>query len=233
MYSFWFRNAFLKEILKLFSRKTQLSNDQAFERLHYFVVFCGNPVFSASLQEMILGKRAYLKSLNDEKLIEVFKQQQWPACIDELYRRYAHLVYGVQLKYTKSCADAEDLTMECFEKLPQLLLKHEINYLKGWLHTVARNAALGFLRKNKIQHLQIEEQHPIDIDSELLLLEWALVQLKEQQKRCITLFYLEQNSYEQIMQKTGYSYNEVKSHVQNGKRKLKVLMDQHKQNESK
>lgn len=190
---------------------------------------------------MIIGKRAYLKSLNDEKLIEIYKDKQWNACIDELYLRYGHLVFGVQLKYTKSQMDAEDLTMECFEKLPQLLLKHEVNYFRGWLHTVARNAALGFLRKNKIQHLQIEEQHfeaeneqdKIDIDSELHLLEWALVQLKEQQKKCITLFYLEQLSYEQIMSQTGLTYNEVKSHIQNGKRKLKVLMDQHKQNESK
>lgn len=131
--------------------------------------------------------------------------------------------------------------MECFEKLPQLILKHEINYFKGWLHTVARNAALGFLRKNKIVQYQFEEVHveeviehdAVDIERELNLLEWALVQLKEQQKKCITLFYLEQLSYEQIMSQTGLTYNEVKSHIQNGKRKLKVLMDQHKQNESK
>jgi RNA polymerase sigma-70 factor (ECF subfamily) len=225
----------------LFSGKAQWSNDQAFERLHYFAFFCGKPVFSASLQEMILGRKAYLKSLNDEKLIEVYKDKQWNACIDELYLRYGHLVFGVQLKYTKSNTDAEDLTMECFEKLPQLLLKHEINYFKGWLHTVARNAALGFLRKNKIVQYQIEEVHveehiehdAVDIERELNLLEWALVQLKEQQKKCITLFYLEQLSYEQIMSQTGLTYNEVKSHIQNGKRKLKVLMDQHTQNESK
>ncbi len=212
-----------------------------FERLQYFTFFCGKPVLSASLQEMILGRKAYLKSLNDEKLIAVYKDQQWSACIDEIYRRYAHLVFGVQLKYTKNNTDAEDLTMECFEKLPQLLLKHEITYFKGWLHTVARNAALGFLRKNKMEQIQIEEVHvkeniehdAVDIERELNLLEWALVQLKEQQKKCITLFYLEQLSYEQIMSQTGLTYNEVKSHIQNGKRKLKVLMDQHKQNESK
>jgi len=190
---------------------------------------------------MILGKKAYLKSLNDEKLIEVYKDHKWGACIDELFSRYAHLVYGVQLKYTKSRTDAEDLTMECFEKLPQLLLKHDINYFKGWLHTVARNAALGFLRKNKIAQYHIEEQHiedaiehdTLDIERELNLLEWALAQLKEQQKKCITLFYLEQLSYEQIMQQTGFSYNEVKSSIQNGKRKLKILMEEKGKHESK
>lgn len=191
---------------------------------------------------MLFGKRAYIKSLNDQQLLEIFKEKQWSACIDELYIRYGHLVYGVQLKYTKSSSDAEDLTMECFEKLPQLLLKHDIVYLKGWLHTVARNLALGFLRKEKqiaqiaVEDLNIqiaiEENDTNDIESELRLLEWALPQLKEQQKICIQLFYLQQNSYEQIMQQTGYSFNEVKSFIQNGKRKLKILMEEKAKHES-
>lgn len=191
---------------------------------------------------MLFGKRAYIKSLNDQQLLEIFKEKQWSACIDELYIRYGHLVYGVQLKYTKSSTDAEDLTMECFEKLPQLLLKHDIVYLKGWLHTVARNLALGFLRKEKQMaqiavedlniQIAIEENDTNEIESELRLLEWALPQLKEQQKICIQLFYLQQNSYEQIMQQTGYSYNEVKSFIQNGKRKLKILMEEKAKHES-
>lgn len=191
---------------------------------------------------MVLGRRAYLKSLNDEQLIGVYKEKQWSACIDELYRRYGHLVYGVQLKYTKHTMDAEDLTMECFAKLPALLLQHDIAFFKGWLFTVARNLALTFLRKNKTgiidqldeqkQGLVIEED-TIDIEKELSLLEWALPQLKEHQKTCIALFYLEQKSYEQIMAQTGYTFNEVKSYVQNGKRKLKVLMEQKEKYESK
>lgn len=207
-----------------------------------FLFFCGNLFIWASLQGMLLGKRAYLKSLNDEQLLKVFKEKQWSACIDELYGRYGHLIYGVQLKYTKSSTDAEDLTMECFEKLPQLLLKHDITYLKGWLHTVARNLALGFLRKDKQSaqiaieefnlQIAIEENETNNIEQELTLLEWALPQLKDQQKTCIQLFYLQQHSYEQIMQQTGFSYNEVKSYIQNGKRKLKILMEEKGKHES-
>jgi hypothetical protein len=35
------------------------------------------------------------------------------------------------------------------------------------------------------------------------------------------------------MAQTGYTFNEVKSYVQNGKRKLKVLMEQNERYESK
>jgi RNA polymerase sigma-70 factor (ECF subfamily) len=191
---------------------------------------------------MVLGRRAYLKSLNDEQLIGVYREKQWSACIDELYSRYGHLVYGVQLKYTKQTMDAEDLTMECFAKLPTLILKHDIAFFKGWLYTVARNLALAFLRKNKTnQTTQLDEQltslpdeePAIDIEGQLNLLEWAIPQLKPHQKTCIVLFYKEQLSYEQIMTQTGYSFNEVKSYVQNGKRKLKLLMEQKQSYEGK
>ena len=222
--------------------RTQLSNDQAFVRFHFFNLFCGNPVFSASLQCMVLGRRAYLKSLNDEQLIRVYKEKQWGACIDELYKRYGHLVYGVQLKYTKQTMDAEDLTMECFANLPSLILKHDIDFFKGWLYTVARNLALSFLRKSKKnQTIQIDEQvvdlakeeEQNDIEQQFNLLEWAIPQLKAHQKTCIVLFYIEQLSYEQIMKQTGYSFNEVKSYVQNGKRNLKLLMEQKQSYEGK
>jgi RNA polymerase sigma-70 factor (ECF subfamily) len=192
---------------------------------------------------MVLGKRRYIKSLNDEQLIIIYKEKQWSVCIDELYRRYAHLVYGVQLKYTKHTMDAEDLTMECFAKLPSLLLQHDIAFFKGWLHTVARNLALTFLRKNKAGFIELmdkeeqlayqEEAEIVTLEQDLQLLEWAIPQLKVHQKICIELFYLEQLSYDQIMAKTGYTFKEVKSYVQNGKRNLKLIMEQNNQYGSK
>lgn len=191
---------------------------------------------------MRLGRRAYLRTLNDEQLVLIYKEKQWPDCIDEIYKRYGHLVYGVQLKYTKQIMDAEDLTMDCFEKLPNLILKHDIDFFKGWLYAVARNLALSFLRKNKSNQISeldeqathsTNEETTFDIEGQLNILEWAIPQLKSHQKTCIVLFYIEQLSYEQIMAKTGYSFNEVKSYVQNGKRNLKLLMEQKQSYEGK
>ena len=208
----------------------------------FYMFFVETLYFRHLCNMMVLGRRAYLKSLNDEQLIQEFKENQWAACIDELYKRYGHLVYGVLLKYTKQTMEAEDLTMECFAKLPALLLKHDIDYFKGWLYMVARNLAFAFLRKNKPGDVeQLNEQvtylaeGELTNDNEELLatLEWALPQLKEQQQTCIRLFYIEQLSYEQIIQQTGYSYNEVKSNIQNGKRNLKLLMEKKQSYESK
>ncbi len=191
---------------------------------------------------MVLSRRTYIKSLNDEELVKVFQEKQWADCIDEFYQRYGHLVFGVQLKYVKQREDAEDLTMELFEKLPELLLNHQIDYFKGWLYRVACNLALGILRKSKNnlqipveqqQISEIEEEDWLEREKDLTLLSMVLNQLKDQQKRCITLFYLEQKSYNQITQLTGCTFKEVKSHIQNGKRKLRILMEENQGYESK
>ena len=56
-------------------------------------------------------------------------------------------------------------------------------------------------------------------------LEQALEKLSDPQQKCIRLFYYERRSYEEIVKLTGYTGNEVKSHLQNGKRNLKIRMD--------
>jgi RNA polymerase sigma-70 factor (ECF subfamily) len=63
------------------------------------------------------------------------------------------------------------------------------------------------------------------------LLEQMLPLLNEAQQKCITLFYLQKNSYQNVASITGYSLLEVKSHIQNGKRNLKLLIEKRLQDE--
>ena len=63
-----------------------------------------------------------------------------------------------------------------------------------------------------------------DKEKQLTLMESAIKELKEEQKICIELFYLQEKSYEEVAKITGYSMKEVKSYIQNGKRNLKILM---------
>ena len=52
-------------------------------------------------------------------------------------------------------------------------------------------------------------------------LDGAIDSLEEKQKKCIRLFYLDEKSYNEVAEETGYTMNEVKSFIQNGKRNLK------------
>ena len=48
-------------------------------------------------------------------------------------------------------------------------------------------------------------------------LEEAIKKLKEEQRICIDLFYLQEKSYKEVCDITGFTMLNVKSHIQNGK----------------
>ena len=53
----------------------------------------------------------------------------------------------------------------------------------------------------------------------------CLPKLKENQRVCVELFYLKNKSYQEIANETEFSLNEIKSYIQNGKRNLKLLIE--------
>jgi RNA polymerase sigma factor (sigma-70 family) len=154
-----------------------------------------------------------------------------------LYERYGHLVMGSCMNYLKQVENAEDLTMRIFGELGAKLLKHDVQHFKSWLYQVTRNECLQFLRKHKpgettvIDELALptrsaeQEEETIRLEEQLQLLEQAIQQLKDEQRTCVELFYLEQKSYNEISEQLSISLNTVKSAIQNGKRNLKIWME--------
>jgi RNA polymerase sigma-70 factor (ECF subfamily) len=53
----------------------------------------------------------------------------------------------------------------------------------------------------------------------------AIDTLNESQKICIDLFYIQNKSYQEVADITGYSLNQVKTNIQNGKRLLKTYIE--------
>jgi RNA polymerase sigma-70 factor (ECF subfamily) len=183
---------------------------------------------------MIFAIRKYRK-LSDEELIECFNEQSKSNVMQVLYERYAHLVIGLCMKYLKNEMDAEDLTSSIFERLPSKIHRSEIRFFKSWLYQVSKNECLMVIRKKKIYHSEFndastdlsehEETNHEELEQTLHLLTNALDDLKKDQRICITLFYLEEKSYHAISQQLSMDIKKVKSHIQNGKRNLKLKME--------
>jgi len=57
------------------------------------------------------------------------------------------------------------------------------------------------------------------------LLEQKIAILKIEHQQCIRLFYLNKKNYLEIEALTEFDLKSVKSHIQNGKRKLKILLE--------
>lgn len=178
----------------------------------------------------------------DNELIAEYKTTRNNVFVGILYKRYSHLVLGLSLKYLKDEDEAKDAVMQVFEKLLADLLKFNIEYFKSWLYTFSKNHCLQIIRAkqsklkkeidlkiNANSFMETENgSHPNKADEkehQYTLLEKAIEELNEGQKKCIELFYLKERSYQDIVEITGYSMNEVKSFIQNGKRNLKIKLE--------
>lgn len=155
----------------------------------------------------------------------------------ELYNRYMPLVYGVCLKYLKNSTNAQDAVMHIFEELLTKILNHSVQNFKSWLYVLAKNHCLMQLRsttKNKEvsidgEFMEFADEFHLDkvMEDEFKAkaLEDCISKLTNEQKVSITQFYIENLSYIEICEATGYNTNNVKSYIQNGKRNLKLCLE--------
>ena len=150
--------------------------------------------------------------------------------LGQLYDQYIPLVYGVCMKYLGNREDSQDAVMQIFEKLVTRLPAARVEHFRGYLYTVAKNHCLMQLRQVRpatVDLVQAVELPEDETEDRWPLLERGLSTLPQEQQRCLRLFYLEQQSYQQVADHTGYSLKQVKSFLQNGKRNLKLFVTNH------
>lgn len=181
-------------------------------------------------------KNKKYRKYSDEELVVKIQQEQDMYCIGIFYERYGHLVFGLALKYLKNRNDAEDLTSHVFENLFKKLQKHTVQHFKSWLYMLSKNECLMILRKQSpqgdydsafIQGEHSDEIGTVEKEMKLELLEEKISLLKDEQQQCVRLFFLEEKSYQQVSNELNLPLNKVKSAIQNGKRNLKILLEQH------
>jgi len=182
---------------------------------------------------------ASYKQLSDKELADLYKSSANQDLLATLYSRYSDLLFGVCMKYLKNTDAAADACADIYVELVGKMLKHEVLQVKAWLHTVARNHCLMKLRGDKKmptdefpEHLMQSEAdwHPdnaVEREKKLTSLEDCMETLKTEQRQAVSLFYMEQKSYNEIAELTGIPWNNIRSHIQNGRRNLKNCMDEH------
>lgn len=175
--------------------------------------------------------------ISDSDLLQNFYQDRDNKWLGILLPRYTLLLLGVCMKYLKNEEDARDCVQQIFLKVIKELHKYEVEYFKSWLYMIAKNHCLMKLRGSKNTALELNEQitpavndiqdqlERIEKDQLLNKMQAAIEKLNPQQQQCVNLFYLQKKSYAEIVEITGMTMLQVKSHLQNGKRNLKLMME--------
>jgi RNA polymerase sigma factor (sigma-70 family) len=145
------------------------------------------------------------------------------------------LLLGVGMKYLKDKDEASDAVQQVFLKAITHLPEGEIQNFKGWLYVLMRNHCLQQLRgahhkadeavlNNLSAGEEINKEELMAQEYSISQMNEALDELNEEQKVSVSMFYLEKMSYQQIMERTGFTFTQVKSYIQNGKRNLKIIL---------
>jgi RNA polymerase sigma factor (sigma-70 family) len=199
---------------------------------------------------MLFFKKKH-KTESETDLLREYRQTGDLSVLGKLYEPQMEMVFAIAMKYFKDEEEAKDTVMEVFEALIPKLRVHEVENFKAWLGMVTRNYCLMELRKNKSQsplileggvqydndddentsnnfmEISTSEHHTdsLDLEQNLTKLEDCLKTLNLEQKQSVELFFMQEKTYQEVAQLTGFEVNKVKSYLQNGKRNLKNCLE--------
>lgn len=182
---------------------------------------------------MQFGKKKISK-LTDDQLLKEYYRTMDNAFLGTLYHRHIPLVVGTCMKYLKNEAKAKDASMDIFMVCASKLKNVEVTFFRSWLYVVVKNHCLMHLRKEKKNiTLDLDPHENTVVESngydflkeeQLQKLTQVLSELKPDQRQCVELFFIKDKCYQEIAEHLKMDIKKVKSHIQNGKRNLKILL---------
>jgi RNA polymerase sigma factor (sigma-70 family) len=172
-----------------------------------------------------------MKHLSDKELLQKFLAHQADTtCFDELYRRYAHLIYGMSYKFVQDKENAQSILNDTFLQIKKI--ETEIENIGGWLQRVARNKCLDYIRQNtaqpKVVEIDTNNEGSIkndfkfvqDSHSDRLIGEEFIKSvlkeinsLEDNTRDCALLRFLDGQKYKEIADTLSLTEQEVRNHI--------------------
>ena len=151
---------------------------------------------------------------------------------DDLYQKYAVIVFRTAYNFLLNKDDAEDIVQEVFIKyLISNKTFNDDDHEKAWILTVTANLSKNVLRSKSRQNLELDDtikivDHKFDkAITNHLDLDEAMKKLTANQRLVIYLFYYEQIPIKNIAKIMKSNENTVKSHLLRAKSKMKTYLE--------
>jgi len=174
------------------------------------------------------------EEFSEEELVRGLVETGDRCCFAELFQRHQRRIYLDCFAFFNEKSLAEDATQETFLRAYQARERfHGGDYL-AWLRRIARHTCIDHWRRKRPEvpidasdeeaAVQLVSPAP-DAEQQSMFdqLHREMAKLPEEQRRCLEL-KIEGHSYEEIATKTGLSVDAVRSHLQNGRRTLRLRL---------
>jgi RNA polymerase sigma-70 factor (ECF subfamily) len=156
--------------------------------------------------------------------------------------RYGEMVFTIVRKIVENKEDAEDITQEVFIKVFKSLERfREESSFATWLYRIAYNTTISELRKRKLCYVAADDSSLTDndcdtdesdeIEIKLQYLETALKHLPPDEVFLITLYYMDEQSIENISKISNLSVANVKVKLHRIRKKLTIEISKLMHNE--
>jgi RNA polymerase sigma-70 factor (ECF subfamily) len=163
--------------------------------------------------------------------------------LDQLYDRYARVVYGLALRMLRSAELAEEVVQETFWRVWRRseTFQPERGQVSSWVLGIAHNLALDELRRQRARPNPVYDQEDqpvlrdledqrVDVVGEALdqeqrqIITAALAQIPEEQREAIELAYFGGLSQSEIAAQLDNPLGTVKTRIRLGLQKLRDIL---------
>ena len=158
------------------------------------------------------------------------EQQAFGQLISQYERLVAHMIVRLIPDASDQQEVIQDVFVKVYQKLPTFKFESK---LSTWIATIAYRMALNVLRKQKketedIDRMTYEPGAPDQRYEEANFKDFIhdmVAKMPTTYKTVITLYYLEEFSYPEIVEITGMPEGTVKNYLHRGKKKLRELAE--------
>ncbi len=162
----------------------------------------------------------------DERLVELFRNSGGDEHFNALFERHHAAVFRRCFSVVHNRAEADELTQQTFMTAFNKLHLFRGGSFQSWLLTIARNVCLNQVRpapgQQRAEHIDRRSAAPGDVQLAGQVAA-ALTQLTEAQRLVLKLFYMDGYSYKEIALMTSCSIRQVKTYLQNGRRRFRLV----------
>lgn len=186
--------------------------------------------------------------LSDIELIEQTLGGNQAAYAD-LVKRHQRFVFTLALRFAKNREDAEEIAQDCFIKAYRSLSAFQRqSKFSTWLYSIVYTTAMTFLRKKRVDTDSIDDENAYiqlentpsshDVNSaenksRSYYLNQAITQLMPDDAAIITLFYMGEQSLDEIGKTLGIETNTVKVKLFRARQRLKEKLEHNLKHEVK
>ncbi len=157
------------------------------------------------------------------------------AAYSYLVEKYKDMAYTVAIKIVRNAEDAEEVAQDSFVKAFQQLKTFQgKSKFSTWLYTIVYRTAISKTRKKRIEVTNIDEYvidnystdssfpqiEELKKEEQQKYIKAAIDRLPELDALLVTLFYINDNTLDEIEKITGYTKTNIKVRIFRARKKL-------------